>query len=143
MEIIVKVKRKNFLYKDHTGCNTKKVKGCYRKSGERKELMPLLDCTVTTCHFNVDERCSLDKIKVEGKNADTVTDTACGSFKARKDNRCMNVTGMPDARCAVDCAAEHCKYNESQKCQADSIGIKGSGACECYDTECGTFTCKC
>ena len=33
--------------------------------------MPVLDCTVSTCHYNVDERCSLGKIQVEGKNADT------------------------------------------------------------------------
>lgn len=105
--------------------------------------MPILDCTVTTCHYNVDERCSLGKIKVEGKNADTTEETACGSFKARKDNRCTNVTGMPDANCSVDCAAEHCKYNEDCKCHAENIGIKGSNACECRDTECGTFSCTC
>lgn len=105
--------------------------------------MPVLDCSVVTCHYNVDERCSLDKIKVEGKNADNVTDTACGSFKARKENRCMNVMGMPDAQCKVECAAEKCKYNENCECHAGNIGIKGNHACECHDTICGTFTCDC
>ncbi len=104
--------------------------------------MPILDCTVTTCHYNVDERCNLDKIKVEGKKADHVCDTACASFKARKENRCVNATGMPDARNQVECAAEHCVYNENCKCVADSIGIRGNGACECSDTECGTFKLK-
>lgn len=105
--------------------------------------MPILDCTVVTCHHNVDERCSLDKIKVEGNNADTTEGTCCGSFKPRKENRCMNVTGMPDAESKVDCAAQHCRYNADCKCQAGNIGIKGSNACECRDTECGTFTCSC
>ena len=49
---------------------------------EKEDTMPVLDCTVSTCHYNVDERCSLGKIQVEGKNADTADETACGSFKA-------------------------------------------------------------
>ena len=104
--------------------------------------MPILDCTVTTCHYNVDERCSLDKIKVEGKNADKMDETACGSFKVRKENRCMNAMGMPDAENKVDCTATHCVYNENCKCGADNIGIRGNDACECTDTECGTFSCR-
>lgn len=105
--------------------------------------MPILDCTVTTCHYNVDERCSLDKIKVEGSNADKTEETSCGSFKARKESGCMNVTGMPDAECKVDCAAEHCRYNKECVCHAGNIGIKGSNACESRETECGTFYCGC
>lgn len=105
--------------------------------------MPILDCTVRTCHFNVDERCSLDRIKVEGNDADVTEETACGSFKARKENRCMNATGMPDAACHIDCEAVHCAYNKECKCNAESIGIVGNHACENCDTECATFRCSC
>ncbi len=105
--------------------------------------MPILDCTVTTCHHNVDERCSLDKIKVEGDMANTTEGTCCSSFKPRKENRFMNVTGMPDAESRVECEAHHCKYNEDCKCHASNIGIRGSNACNCRETECETFTCSC
>jgi hypothetical protein len=104
--------------------------------------MPILNCTVSTCHHNVDERCSLDKIQVSGESADTMGETACASFKARKENRCMNAMGMPDAHSAVSCAATHCVHNTNCQCNAENIGICGHEACECRDTECTTFSGK-
>lgn len=104
--------------------------------------MPILGCSVVTCHHNVDERCSLDKIQVEGKNADATTETSCASFKARKENRCCNTVGMPDARSTVKCQAVHCKYNQNETCDAGNVRIEGNNACECTDTKCGSFCCK-
>lgn len=101
--------------------------------------MPILDCTVKTCHFNVDERCSLDKIKVEGKDAHTTEGTECHSFKPRKENCHSNVVGMPDAHSKIECSAENCHYNKNHECHAENIGIVGSDACEKRDTECVTF----
>ena len=86
--------------------------------------MPVLDCTVTTCHYNVDERCSLDKIKVEGKNADKMDETACGSFKVRKENR-LNMSDSFLCHLYPENRKNH--YRAGRKaCQTARPGEKGT-----------------
>ena len=103
--------------------------------------MPILECSVRNCLHNVDSRCDLDSIKVEGKKATTPSSTDCGSFMERKEGTMTNSTGMPDMHCKVECEAEKCTYNSKHVCTANQIGIAGDGACTCKETECSTFNC--
>jgi hypothetical protein len=43
-----------------------------------------LKCTVETCTFNNNNLCTLDDIRVSGKNAEYHTQTACVSFKLKR-----------------------------------------------------------
>ena len=105
--------------------------------------MPVLDCSVKTCYYNKDNKCSLDSIKVEGRSADYSDDTACGSFKLRNGESMSNATGKePTSTSYVECSANKCVFNESNKCKAEHIGIAGSKADKVDDTECASFVCE-
>ena len=43
----------------------------------------------------------------------------------------------------VVCKACDCTFNEDCRCTAKHIGIAGGAACDCKDTECATFRCRC
>ena len=54
----------------------------------------------------------------------------------------------------LKCSVKNCMYNEDKlcaksdinqdcKCHADEIGIAGSNACCCSETECASFDCQC
>ena len=43
----------------------------------------------------------------------------------------------------VKCHATNCGFNQNCKCQAEEIGIAGSNACTCGETECASFDCHC
>ena len=105
--------------------------------------MPVLDCSVKTCCYNEDNKCSLGSIKVEGKKADTSDETACGSFKLRTDGAMTNACGKkPLETSNVECAATNCTFNKSNICTAKHIGIAGSTADRAADTECASFVCE-
>ena len=103
--------------------------------------MPVLDCSVKTCCYNENNKCCLEGIKVEGKQADTSDATACGSFKLRMDGAMTNAccTKKPTDTSTVDCAAVKCTFNQAQKCTAKHIGIAGSKADRSEATECASF----
>lgn len=102
--------------------------------------MPVLDCSVKTCYYNEDNKCSLESIKVEGRSADYSDDTACGSFRLRNGESMSNAMGKtPTPTSYVECSANKCVFNESNKCKAEHIGIAGSTADKCDETECSSF----
>lgn len=105
--------------------------------------MPILDCSVKNCMYNVESRCQLDSIKVEGSNAKDSGATACGSFELRKNSEYSNATNMPNPENSVKCEAVNCCYNKENKCHAEHIGIAGNGASNCGETECSSFYCDC
>ena len=104
--------------------------------------MTRLDCSVTNCHFNEDRCCCKGDIVVDGKEAKRAQGTCCASFREKRGDSARNAVNEPDKNIEVDCQACNCVHNEDCKCAADHIGIGGSGACKCGETEGMTFCCK-
>lgn len=104
--------------------------------------MPLLNCTAVNCIYNKEELCSKGDILVDGESAEHSSDTCCHSFKEAADGSMSNSTGSGSASIYVDCKACECSYNKEEKCHANAIDIEGSNACECEQTQCGTFRYK-
>ena len=106
--------------------------------------MTNLDCTVLTCAYNKDHSCSKDNIKVEGTDAKHTRDTFCTSFRERGEGMQNSAAeGTPAKPTEVYCQATTCTFNEQCKCNANHISVAGSTACECQETECASFRCKC
>lgn len=103
--------------------------------------MTYLDCTVTGCVYNEDKCCCKGDIKVEGREAETTEQTCCGSFKERGEHSSRNVAKKISKSIDVACDACKCEFNEDRKCAAEHIGIAGSNACTCAETECASFCC--
>ena len=100
--------------------------------------MPVLDCTVVSCAYNSEKKCSKGDIEVGGSQAKVTSETCCSSFRQRGAGA-SNSMGAPKERASVKCEAEKCVYNEACKCCADKVGIIGANACDCHETECATF----
>ena len=105
--------------------------------------MPLLVCSAQKCVYNNGMYCSKGDIQVEGADANAPQDTCCASFKERSKDQAASSMGTPSQTIDVDCKARHCCFNEDCKCTANKIGIVGAAACECEQTECGSFECHC
>ncbi len=105
--------------------------------------MTQLKCSAQTCMYNEDRYCSKGDIMVEGKEAKEPSATSCGSFRERMGERGANSMDHPSKMIEVDCEAENCVFNEDCKCAAQEIGIAGAHACNCEDTECSSFECRC
>lgn len=104
--------------------------------------MTRLKCTVTNCAYYDDKLCAKSDIMVGGQGADKPNETCCESFRERSESMTNSVQhGTPDTN--VGCHAENCRFNEDCKCHADEIGIAGSNACCCAETECASFDCQC
>lgn len=104
--------------------------------------MPNLDCTVTNCFHNQDKYCCKAGILVEGAKAKNSSETCCGSFQEKSETSMKNALEQPKKMTDVQCKACDCTYNEDCTCHAESIGVSGSNACSCKETECMTFRCK-
>lgn len=104
--------------------------------------MTFLDCSVVGCTYNADQCCCKGDIKVEGKDAKSVCDTCCGSFKERGAENAQNTAKRISKVSEVACEACNCVFNENQKCKAEHIGITGGNACQCGQTECASFQCR-
>ncbi len=101
--------------------------------------MSELKCVVDSCCYNDNCRCSKGDIMVGGKHAACSEDTCCESFAEQKRDSFRNATEHPSLHIGIDCEATKCMYNENYKCSASHVDIKGSGACDCHETACGTF----
>ena len=105
--------------------------------------MPVLDCSVKSCFYNQENKCSLDSIKVEGRSADYSDDTACGNYRLRAGEQMTNACcGSKKNTLDVSCSANKCVFNEGSKCKAEHIGSAGSNADTMDDTECASFVCR-
>lgn len=103
--------------------------------------MTTLQCTAVNCRYNEDKYCCKGDIMVEGKDAMAAGETCCSSFVERgTDNACS--CGAPKKEIQVACKACNCTHNENDCCKADHIGIAGTGACTCQETQCMTFCCN-
>ena len=107
--------------------------------------MTILKCSATTCMYNQKELCSKGEIKVNGADARYADETCCASFQERTDTSAKNsfTEGCGCEKIQIDCKAAEFTYNDNCKCTASAIGIAGEGACQCQDTKCTTFHCKC
>lgn len=104
--------------------------------------MPLLSCSAVRCVYNDDKYCSKGDIHVAGDHAQEACETCCESFRERKDTETKNSAGTASSHIAVECSACNCRYNDDRECHAERIGISGANACQCSQTECGTFDCS-
>ena len=104
--------------------------------------MTMLVCSAQKCVYNDGMYCSKGDIKVGGEEARRVQDTCCTDFVERTSQCGKNAMGTASQKIDVKCEACHCVHNEDYKCAAEQIGIVGAGACECEQTECGTFKCR-
>lgn len=105
--------------------------------------MTQLKCSAQTCMYNEDRYCCKGEILVEGRDAKESGSTYCASFRERGEGRMSNSMVHPTKNVDVDCEAVSCVFNEGCKCSANEIGIGGSHACQCQDTECASFQCSC
>lgn len=106
--------------------------------------MTQLKCSVKNCMYNDndDQLCSKGDIMIGGQSATASNETRCESFQERRSSA-TNSVGSPRESIKVGCKAENCVFNEACKCSAQEIGIAGSNACNCTETECASFECKC
>lgn len=103
--------------------------------------MTELDCNVKSCCHNMDERCCLNAIEVDGAKACHCDDTRCASYF--EDKSCeKNVTESPNVNLSITCQATNCIYNHSQLCNADHVDISGIRATASEETVCATFQTK-
>ena len=101
--------------------------------------MTKLECSVTNCLHNAENRCCKQAIIVDGSEARKNGETCCGSFDQSSDGSYKNLFKSPENRLEIDCEAVNCVYNRERRCEADRIGIVGDGASEAGQTECATF----
>lgn len=101
--------------------------------------MPLLSCSAEKCIYNTDHYCSKGDIMVTGEEAEKACETCCSSFRERGENSASNSVGEPSKQILVGCSACNCRYNDEEACHAEKIDICGPHACQCRQTECGTF----
>lgn len=104
--------------------------------------MTKLQCSAANCFYNEDKCCCKGDIMVEGKDAKNAWGTCCASFREKKNDSARNAVLKPDKNVEVDCHACNCVHNKDCKCEAEHIGIGGSHACQCGQTECMSFCCK-
>lgn len=104
--------------------------------------MPELDCSVVSCTYNKDKLCAKGDIMVDGRKAKEPSSTCCSSFEERKGDRYHDSNPTACHCIDVDCKAENCTFNDDCKCHANHIGISGSHACCCEETECASFCCR-
>ena len=102
--------------------------------------MTQLKCSVKNCMYNEEQLCSKGDITIGGQDASKPNETCCESFRERSGNM-MNSIGQPSKEISVRCQATNCDFNEGCKCNAKEIGIAGSNACSCGETECASFCC--
>lgn len=121
--------------------------------------MTRLDCTVTSCLYNKERCCCKDNIEVGGvsggfrnsaqeapsggNHARHSRDTCCVSFRERGEGGVRSSVDIPTKNTDVACRVMECTFNAGCHCQAKHIGIAGGAVCDCDDTECTTFRCKC
>ena len=101
--------------------------------------MTKLECSVTNCLHNAENRCCKQAIIVDGHEARENYETCCGSFDQNGEGSYKNLFKTPENRLEIDCEAVNCVYNRENRCAAERIGIVGDGASEAGQTECATF----
>ncbi|MEY8518702.1 DUF1540 domain-containing protein [Lachnospiraceae bacterium 29-84] len=104
--------------------------------------MTRLRCSARNCMYNEDQLCSKGDIEIGGRGASKPNETCCESFQERRGGM-KNSVGRPQKEVEIDCRATNCNFNQDCKCCADEIGIAGSNACNCGETECASFDCQC
>lgn len=104
--------------------------------------MPRLDCTVSNCRYNQDYGCIRNNISVGGAGADKTSETCCDSFVEKRGDSFTNSFSEPSLNTNIRCEAKKCVHNDDCSCRADRIGVEGSNACRCEQTDCGTFRAK-
>ena len=101
----------------------------------------MLKCQSLDCmHNDKKGRCFAKKIAIDGRTAQTTSDTNCGSYVPDYDFQnyefaedFLNIDNGPSDTQNIKCAAQNCKYNANQICTATSVKINSK------DASCETF----
>lgn len=101
--------------------------------------MPELKCTVETCVHNRTNFCDRGHIDITGGLALAKCETACSSFKDYSLHSYSNSNKGASISADITCEASNCQHNTDCNCQAECVDVQGSNACQCDDTECGSF----
>lgn len=101
--------------------------------------MTNLKCSVINCIHNCSHLCEMNTIEVKGRDADTVEETCCSTFRDGGDSISSNSSKEASLETHVGCSANACKYNKDNYCYAEHIDISGSGADNSQQTACATF----
>ncbi|WP_312092128.1 DUF1540 domain-containing protein [Aminipila sp.] len=98
--------------------------------------MPKLQCNVNSCSSNSSGYCCRPNIHVDGEAALTSSDTRCQSFTEKRNQMTSSTRyDSPNESLRVTCDARECIHNQSKKCSANSIDIRGDHS----DTKCASF----
>lgn len=103
--------------------------------------MQKINCNVDNCSHNKEYVCFANRINVVGKNSDSKSDTACGSFldKTLYGNLTNNVYDEGEPCNCLVCNVNTCRYNENQLCSLDSIEVSGNNTKFYSETSCVSF----
>ncbi|TGY96528.1 DUF1540 domain-containing protein [Petralouisia muris] len=104
--------------------------------------MTQLKCSARNCMYNDEQLCSKGDITIGGHDASKSNETCCESFRERTGSM-TNSVGHASKEVSVKCQATNCDFNDNCRCSANEIGIAGSNACSCGETECASFDCHC
>lgn len=120
----------------------KRLTTCAVCAAEREEDMADLKCGVESCTYNDQHLCGKGDIMVGGRHACDCDETCCESFLQHREGLDSFKSSVvhPSPTISIDCEAVKCIYNSNYKCHADHVDIQGSGACDCGQTACATFT---
>lgn len=101
--------------------------------------MTRLNCSVTDCASNQNNRCCLPSIVVSGPSARSSEGTLCGSYVAKGEGEYSNSVhaSVPNDALEITCSAESCTYNEGCRCVADGVSIDCGGGYS--KSECSTY----
>lgn len=113
-----------------------------------------LDCSAVNCIHNAGGACVASVINVTGENASRSAETQCDTFLDRVEaqgtsnftnlnlggelRQLFSNSSVPMSP-RIGCEAENCTFNDSRKCTADSVKVKGDGADTSGGTRCETF----
>lgn len=97
-----------------------------------------LNCNVTNCAHNSENKCRVGHIDINGEKALKKIGTTCMTFLDRVDSGMINsVTDYHNTDAGdIRCAAGNCIHNKNKRCYANEVNICMDGG------YCDTFKCK-
>jgi hypothetical protein len=106
-------------------------------------------CTADYCEYWTEGNlCNADSIVVKniesGREASTIDETMCDTFKMRKNDGALNGqgSGAQDGNISLDvsCTVDSCEYwGEGDRCVADKITVSGMDVKSEEGTACETY----
>lgn len=107
--------------------------------------MPSINCSVNNCSHNNSGTCHANRVNMSGKQANSSTNTACGSFlnSSVYSNLTNNTNDSGPCSCLC-CNVSSCTHNCNNLCSLENISVSADSAqTNLYtETSCSSFECK-